>query len=167
MRIILKNEYDIKDEEVNEVVKRVKVLLRNSNNELLLGYSHTAYQFPGGHVEDGEDLLDALNREILEEVGMSLDISDIEPFAERIAYYKDYPEEGKNRKNEIYYYEYVTDSKPDLSKTNYTEDEKLGNFELRYIPVDRVIEELSLNRDKNGDVRGIASEMLEVLEGYL
>lgn len=167
MKIIFKNDYDLKEEDIDEVVKRVKLILRNSSDELLLGYSANVYQFPGGHVEEGEDLIEALNREIEEEVGINLSINDIVPFAKRIAYYKDYPEEGKNRKNEIYYYEYVTDSKPDLSKTNYTQDEKLGNFELRYIPVDRVIEELSLNRDKNGDIRGIATEMLEVLEEYL
>ena len=43
----------LKEEDMTEVVKRVKILLRNSNNEVLLAYSHNNYQFPGGHVEEG------------------------------------------------------------------------------------------------------------------
>lgn len=167
MEIILKNDYNLVDEDVNEVVRRVKLLIRNSKDEVLLGYSHNAYQFPGGHVEDGEDLIEALNREILEEVGVNLNIDVLEPFAERIAYYKDYPEVGINRKNEIYYYEYKADILPNLDNTNYTADEKLGNFELRYIPVENIIEEISNNRDEDGNIKRIASEMLDVLNVYV
>ena len=43
----------------------------NSNNEILLGYSYHDYQFPGGHVEDGESLIEAMNRELLEETGIT------------------------------------------------------------------------------------------------
>ena len=167
MKIILKNDYDLKEDDIDEVVKRVKLILRNSSDELLLGYSSNVYQFPGGHVEEGEDLIEALNREIEEEVGINLGINEIEPFAKRIAYYKDYPEVGNNRKIEIYYYEYKSDLKPDLSKTNYTQSELDGGFELRYFPIDIVKSEIADNRDKYGDIRGIATEMLEVLEEYL
>ena len=167
MKTILKNDYNLKEEEVTEVVKRVKVLLRNSKDELLLGYSHNVYQFIGGHVEKDEDFIDTINREILEEAGMELNIEKLEPFAKRVAYYKDYPENGSNRKIEIYYYEYKTDKTPDLSKTNYTEDEKIGNFELRYVPVEKLVSALKENIDKYGDIGGIASEMLELLDYYL
>ena len=40
--------------DMTEVVKRVKVILRNYNNEILLGYSNNEYQFVGGHVEKNE-----------------------------------------------------------------------------------------------------------------
>ena len=167
MEIILKNDCNLVDEDVTEVVRRVKLLIRNSKNEVLLGYSHNAYQFPGGHVEDGEDLIEALNSEILEEVGVDLHIDTLEPFAERIDYYKDYPNVGINRKNEIYYYEYRSDILPNLDNTNYTDDEKIGNFELRYIPVESIIEEVSNNRDEEGNIKRIASEMLDVLNIYV
>ena len=52
MKEIITNKYNLKEEEMTEVVKRVKILIINSNNEILLGYSHNDYQFPGGHVED-------------------------------------------------------------------------------------------------------------------
>ena len=166
MKQIITNKYNLTDADMTEVVKRVKVLLVNSNNEVLLGYSHNNYQFPGGHVEENETLIQTVNREVLEETGMDLGVDNIEPFACAIGYYKDWPAEGKNRKIEIYYYEIKTDEKPNLENTEYTEKEKDGNFELRYIPLTNVEEELRKNAEEYGDKKGIAREMIELFGVY-
>lgn len=166
MKKIITNKNNLKEEDMTELVQRVKVLLVNSNNEILLGYSHNDYQFPGGHVDDGEKLIDTLKREVLEETGIVLNIDEIEPFACSIGYYKDWPEKGKNRKIEIYYYEIKTDELPNLENTKYTEHEIDGNFELKYINLNDVEQELSSNVDKFGDKYGIAREMIELLRIY-
>jgi 8-oxo-dGTP pyrophosphatase MutT (NUDIX family) len=166
MKEIVTNKYNLTEEDMTEVVKRVKILLVNSNDEILLGYSHHNYQFPGGHVEENEELIDTVNREILEETGMDLKLKDLEPFARNLGYYKDWPEEGKNRKIEIYYYEVKTNEKPNLDNTSYTESEKDGGFELRYIPLSNVEEELKKNAEEYGDKKGIAREMLELFSLY-
>ena len=166
MEKIIYNVDNLKEEEMTEVVKRVKIFLINSKNELLLGYAHHDYQCPGGHVEENEDFINAINREVKEETGMELHIKEAEPFACAIGYYKDWPSPGKNRKIEIYYYEMKTDEKPNLDNTEYTESEKEGNFELRYIPLEKVEKELIKNRDEYGDIHGVAKEMLEVLKVY-
>lgn len=166
MKEIVTNKYNLTEEDMTEVVKRVKILLVNSNDEILLGYSHHNYQFPGGHVEENEELIDTVNREILEETGMDLKLKDLEPFARNLGYYKDWPEEGKNRKIEIYYYEVKTDEKPNLDNTSYTESEKDGGFELRHIPLSNVEEELKKNAEEYGDKKGIAREMLELFSLY-
>ena len=166
MEKLITNDYNLKEEDMTEVKKRVKLFLINSNNEILLGYSHNEYQCPGGHIEEGENNISAINREIKEETGIELNVTEAEPFVCLEGYYKDWPEEGKNRKIEIYYYEIKTDLKPDLSKTEYTESEKEGNFELRYIPLDKVEEEFTNNANKYGDKHGIAKEMLRVFEIY-
>lgn len=95
MKYFIHNEYNLKDEEINEEVTRVKALLVNSKDELLMGYAHNVYQFPGGHVENSEDILVALFREIIEETGIELKMSKIDPFACNIRYFKDYPEKKK------------------------------------------------------------------------
>lgn len=74
MKRFITNVDNLKDSDITEVVKRVKVLLINSKNEILLGYSHNMYQFPGGHVEKGEPLTNTVNREVLEETGIELDL---------------------------------------------------------------------------------------------
>jgi len=166
MKQLITNKYNLTDSDMTEVVKRVKVLLVNSNNDVLLGYSHNNYQFPGGHVEENETLVQAVNREVLEETGIELNITNIEPFACAIGYYKDWPEEGKNRKIEIYYYEVKTDEKPNLENTEYTENEKDGNFELRYIPLLDVENVLKTNAEEYGDKKGIAREMIDLFGVY-
>ena len=166
MKQLITNKYNLTDSDMTEVVKRVKVLLVNSNNDVLLGYSHNNYQFPGGHVEENETLVQAVNREVLEETGIELNITNIEPFACAIGYYKDWPAEEKNRKIEIYYYEVKTDEKPNLENTDYTENEKDGNFELRYIPLLDVENVLRTNAEEYGDKKGIAREMIDLFGVY-
>lgn len=166
MKQIITNKYNLADSDMTEVVERVKVLLVNSNKEVLLGYSHNAYQFPGGHVEKNETLIQTVNREVLEETGIRLGLTELEPFACAIGYYKDWPVEGKNRKIEIYYYEVKTDEKPNLENTEYTENEKDGNFELIYISLTEVENVLKANVEKYGDKKGITREMIDLFTIY-
>ncbi len=166
MKKIITNKHNLKDEDITEVVKRVKVLLINSNNEILLANSNHEYQFPGGHVEDGEELIDTVNREITEETGLVLNAKDIEPFACSMGYWKDWPEEGKNRKTEIYYFEVKTDLKPDLNNINLTDKEKEGNFHLEYLSLDSIEEIITNNANTYEDKHGIAKEMLELFSIY-
>lgn len=166
MKTIITNNNNLKESDMTEVVVRVKVLLMNSNNEILLGYSHNDYEFIGGHVEEGETLIETVNREVLEETGIELNTKDIKPFACSLGYYKDWPSKGKNRKIEIYYYEIKTDLKPNNNKIMYTDHELEGNFELRYISLDEIEEVLKDNALKYGDKYGIEREMLKLLKIY-
>lgn len=90
---LIKNKSNIKESEVNNIITRVKALIITSNNKILLGHSHSEYQFPGGHIETGESLLLGLERELKEETGLVFHTSNLEPFVVRYAYYKDYPTE--------------------------------------------------------------------------
>ena len=166
MKDIITNQNHLQERDMTEIVQRVKVLLVNSKQEILLGYSHHDYQFPGGHVEEGESLWETVLREVQEETGIELKVPEVDAFARTLGYYKDWPEVGKNRKIEIYYYEIFTDEKPNLENTSYTEGEQDGKFELRYIPLQRVEEELRKNAKEYGDECGIAREMLKLFEIY-
>lgn len=166
MKKFINNTNNLKETDINEVVRRVKVLLINSKNELLLGYSHNEYQFPGGHVEEKETLVDAVNREIEEEIGVNINATNIEPFACSIGYWKDWPEVGKNRKTEVYYYEIFSDIKPNLNNVSYTDHEKDGKFRLEHVPLDKIEIVLDDNIKKYEDKHGIAREMKELLKYY-
>lgn len=166
MEKLVHNEFNLNINEIDEVVKRVKILLVNSKNEVMLGYSYNTYQFPGGHVEENEDLNLAILREVKEETGIELENKEYKPFALFEGYYKDWPSVGVNRKIEIYYYEIKTDKKPNLNNTNYTENELKGDFELRYIPISKVEETLKENSRIYGDDKGIAKEMINLFSIY-
>lgn len=166
MKKIITNVDNLKEEDMTELVRKVKILLINSKNELMLGYSHNEYQFPGGTQEVNEELIDTINREITEETGIDLNLKKLNAFACAIGYYKDWPKEGKNKKIEIYYYEVKTDEKPNFDNLNLTDSEKEGDFELRYINLDNVEQELINNAEMYGDKHGIAKEMLNLLKVY-
>lgn len=166
MKKIITNNNKLKEEDITEVVKRVKILLINSKNEILLAYSHNHYIFIGGHVEKDESLIQTINREITEETGIELNIKKIKPFACNLGYYKDWPSKEKNRKIEIYYYKINTDENINLNNISYTENEKEGKFELKYIPLENIENELIKNREKYGDEEGIIKEMLEIFKIY-
>jgi len=54
-------------------VKKVFLPKRADTKKFLPG----VYELPGGHIEFGEDLKDGLAREIMEELGMHVDIGDV------------------------------------------------------------------------------------------
>ena len=166
MKKVITNDNNLKENDITEIVKRVKVFLINHNNELLVCNSNNEYHLPGGHVEQNESLIDTLNREIEEETGIVLNINNIKPFACTIGYYKDWPEKNKNRKIEIYYYEIKTELKPNIYNTNLTLGEKEGNFNIKYIPLEKVEEVFINNDNKYGDKHGITKEMLKIFRIY-
>ena len=86
MKEIIYNEDKIKDEEIHEWVKRAKLLVVNSKDELLLAHTDDSYYLLGGHVDGDESDNECLIREIREEAGILYDPKVSEPFIS-IKYY--------------------------------------------------------------------------------
>lgn len=166
MKEILYNYDNLKLEDINEVVTRTKGLIINSNNEITLGYSHQTYQFPGGHLEDGESLEECLLREIAEETGIEIKDAKLKPF-EKITYYsKNYHGSGKNRKNEIYYYIINTDAKFDMNNSKLDDWEKDGNFTVKTFPIENIEQVLIDSIPDNPINKVIVEEMLDIFKEY-
>ena len=167
MKEIIHNQDNVKEEEITEVVIRTKALIIN-NEKILFGNENNIYQFPGGHVEEGESLIDCLKREIREETGIEIEEEEIkEPFLKVVFKNRDWPEPGKNRKAEIYYYWIETDKSPNLENSQYTEHEKEGNFRLETIPIKEAVQYLKENMDKNEKNKVIVPDMIIAIETYL
>lgn len=69
-------------EERNKLPISVQLILEKENKILLMkrkntGYEDGKYALPGGHVEANEEIRNALIREAKEEIGIDLDIQDI------------------------------------------------------------------------------------------
>ena len=166
MKEILYNYDNLKLEDIEEVVTRTKGLIINSNNEITLGYSHKTYQFPGGHLEEGETLEECLLREIEEETGIEIKDAKLKPF-EKITYYnKNYHKSGKNRKNDIYYYIINTDANFDMNNSKLDEWEKDGNFTVKTFPIENVEQVLIDSIPDNPINKVIVEEMLDIFREY-
>ncbi len=166
MKKIMYNEDELKDSEIDKVVTRVKALIINDSNDILLGYSNNTYQFPGGHLNKNEDEVCGLIREVKEETGM--DISDIEKklFLKMEVYSKNYNYTKLNRKDVIYYYIVNTNKHVKLNETNYTKLEISGNFKLKRVKLDDAIYVITKNYINYPNAKQIALEMTEVLDIY-
>ena len=156
--------YDkLKESDITDRVIRVKGILINSKNEILLGEAFDTLQFPGGHLEEGETLLEALKREILEETGIILE-KEYEPFFVIKYFLKDYPVIGNHRSIELYYYYIFTDKEFNLNHVYLDDQEKNGNFNLFYVPFKELKKRLKDNRTKQPINKVITTEMLLALK---
>lgn len=159
--------YDcLKEEEINRVVIRLKAVIVNSNNEILLCYSSNNYHLPGGHLEEGETLEEGLVREIEEETGVKIEKKERMPFLSIKYMNKDYPSVGINTKSIANYYEVNYNLIPNLDNINLTEEEKEGNFELRYISKEVVLD--ILNECLNTCTRkAVVKDTIEAIKEYI
>lgn len=160
------NEDNLDDKDINGAVTRVKAFVINPKNEVIVASSNGGVQLIGGHVEDGEEEIETLKREILEESGMEISNDEISDcFYEVRHYIKDYFHSGKNIVAVIHYYIVKTGKEPNLNKVHLTAQEKGYSFELKQIPIDSFEEYISgfLNNEKEIN-RIIASETIEAFK---
>ncbi len=159
MKVITKRAEDINKFEFEESVIRVKAILINNQNEILLGYCDGAYQFPGGHVKNSETLEEGLKREVKEETGMNIDSSNLKPFLKI-----EYIYNNTSKKSEIYYYYLKSDLNYNLKETDYDVSELVNKYQLKKINVNNVKEELINNINNNALNKYIVEEMIIALD---
>lgn len=167
MKEIIYNYDYLNESDITETVIRTKALIIN-NDKILIGNENGLFQFPGGHFEQNETFNECLKREILEETGIEIDDDEIErPFMKVTFMNKDWPEKGKNRKAEIYYYIIKTNKMPDLTKVNYTEHEIQNNYQIETFKLNEVIDKIKENIPNNKENKIISPDMISAIEEYL
>lgn len=166
MKEIIYNEDKLKDEEINEWVKRAKILVVNSKDELLLAHTDDNYYLLGGHVDGDESDNECLIREIKEEAGIEYDPKVDKPFVSIKYYCKDYLQEGVNRGYISNYYVIYDDMVPNPLNVSLTEWEKASNLRLVYIHRDDVLEEVKSYLDKCKR-KNVLRDTIDVLEEFL
>ena len=164
MKEFVINDDNLRDEDIEKKVVRVKALILNSKGNILLVYNNNTYQFPGGHVDEDEEIDECMKREIREEVGIDVEVDD--PFLSIETYDNDYFGTGKKVLNTIYYYRVFTDLEPDFSKTKYDALEMKTDFDLFYVDFSS-LEEFIITKMNSDEIDPkIAREMLHVVKEY-
>ena len=163
---IINNADELNIKEINNVVKRAKLLIINDNNEILLCKCNKNYFFIGGHVDNDESDMECLQREILEESGVELEFNDLEIFMSIKYFNRNYPEQGINTLSIINYYILEYNFIPDYNNTNLTEDEIKGNFKLEYINKKDVLNILEQSLEESMRP-GVTLDTIKVIKNYL
>lgn len=81
-----------KDEKTvyNNEVNKVRAIVLNQNGRALIVKYAGLYMLPGGRVDNGEQPLEALKREILEESGIEININEVKEFLQIDSYNEKY-----------------------------------------------------------------------------
>lgn len=139
MKEIIYNYDNIDFNDVNRIVRRAKVILINDDDCVLMCHSNSNYFLVGGHVEEDEDDILCLQREILEEVGVDIKFDGVVPFLTIKYINKDYPSVVVNTLSIANYYIFRSNLVPCYDKICLTKEEVDGDFKLEYVKLDKVI----------------------------
>ena len=166
MKELVINDDDLKEEEMDRVITRVKAFIINSDKEVLIARSNGGCQLPGGHVEKGETYEDALIREIEEEVGISVSKKEITEFFRIRRFMTNYFNTGQNVISDVVYYVINTDKKPNKKKTHYTSLEKEYQFHIESVDLKNLANHVNdiVNKDGKQINRIIADELIYAYE---
>lgn len=165
MKKITINDFNISDCDIEKKVVRVKGLIINSKGKILLAHNNNTYQFPGGHLEDNENMDDCIVREIKEETGIDVKLKET-AFLCLETYDNNYFDTGKKVLNTIYYYRFFTDDMPNFKETHYDELELATDFNLFYVVFDDLENFLKKGMHDGMIDLSIGREMILVFNEY-
>lgn len=165
MKEIVINDNNLSNNDIDMEVVRVKGLILNSEGKLLIAHNNNTYQLPGGHVDDDETIDECIIREIKEETGISLEVTE-GPFMSIVTYDNDYFGTGKKVLSSIYYYRFFSDDIPNIEETHYDELELATDFNLFYINFSDFDSFLQKNIESGEIDSNIGRELQHVFQEY-
>ena len=143
-------EIDLKDyKETDEVFRRPSaraIILQENKIALVYSKKEKYYKFPGGGIHDDENKIEALIREVREEVGMTVIPESIREFGSVLRRQKSDESENNVFEQENYYYFCTVENQ--LTSQELDDYEKEAEFVLRVVDIGTAIQ---ANRDYQSD----------------
>lgn len=139
MEKVVLNDANLGKNEINKEVAKVRALIFNEKGQVMVSqFSNGTHILPGGKIDIGETIEEALQREIKEETGILIQKDKIgEPFLGIAAYDADYPDSETGRKinklTKTVFYEIHTDQNIDTTNQNLSEREIESGLKHKYL----------------------------------
>ena len=129
--MLVNNDF-LKKEELNSFAHKVRGIVFNNEEKLYITDMNSSFNLPGGRVENAEELIDSLVRELKEELGIKVCQKDIEYIGQFIFWHKGFPGEKcvVNRENKVDLFLVKTPQEVDINNVKLTNYEKHYNFKL-------------------------------------
>lgn len=138
------------------VRKAARALLFNDSNEIAVLYvsKNNYHKLPGGGIEQGENIESALEREVMEEVGASINVT------KEVGTIIEYRDEFNQLQIS---YCFIGKVKGDILEPSFTESELSNGFQLKWINFDEAINMLKNDKPNNYVGRFISKRDLTFL----
>lgn len=162
------NEENLKLDEVQEFSTKVRALLFDEYNRILIANYGNVILLPGGKVDKGEENFTAIVRELSEELGEIYSSEELDYFMTLNYFQKDYPKRDGTLQNRLVQTHYFIGKYKEIknNRQKLTEKEKKDNFKLELVLLNE-LENIILN-NKNDNPRNIyfQRELLMILDNY-
>lgn len=159
-----------KDVKYEKVVSKVRAIVINKQGRALLVKYAGLYMLPGGKIDEGENELQALKREILEESGIEINEDEAKEFLQITSYDKNYYDRKEkkdiNRITNTKFYVVYTDQKIDDENKNLTESEKEKKQTIEFINLSIIPYLVETNKTDNRKKDNFDREILTVLKEF-
>ena len=154
MELII-NEHNLNVNDVQEFITKVRAILIDGNNRILVANYGNVILLPGGKVDENETNLTAISRELSEELGQDYNSEELEFFTTLNFYQRNYPKRDGTFQNRLVrtHYFIALYKGIKIDKQKLTEKEQKSNFKLELVPLED-LENIILN-NKNNNPRNV------------
>lgn len=162
------NEDNLQFSQIQDFSSKVRVILIDENNRILIANYGNVILLPGCKVDNGETIYEAITRELSEELGQDYNAEELDFFVTLNYYQKNYPKRDGTSQNRLVQTHYFVGSHKGIKKDRQklTDKEQKDKFRLELVSLEN-LENMILN-NKNNNPRNIyfQKELLTILTSY-
>ena len=162
------NDDNLQFDEVQEFNSKARAILIDENNKVLIVNYSNVILLPGGKVDEGETVSEAITRELSEELGQDYSANELDFFVTLNYYQKDYPKRDGTFQNRLVKTHYFVGSYKGIKKASrkLTKKEQKGNFRLELVSLEDLEDIIFKNVNDNPRNIYFQKELLTILTSY-
>jgi len=163
------NNKNLKSEEITDFSSKARAILLNDDNQILIVNYGGNYLLPGGSVDNKENIIEAIKRELLEELGQSYNENELEFIGTIHHFQNDYPKRNGTIVNRMVKTSIFTGK---LKSTNFenkklTSKEEKDGFNIILVPLDNLKELILSNSCNNPRKKFFQEELILICDNMI